>query len=241
LIQNSFQKKLILQRLKVLLEKGYSKAAKRRAENEISEIDLKILTIDELPKFVGFHAVMKLGPIDCFFEVHPKWIVNAKNPTIDVLAKIYPNKYDWNEAVKNHEYIYGRILPQIDENHQVPNDFQFDDVLKQINNALFEKNPNLKVISFSALVDLDGKPVIMHECKMDNYSEYLAVATFDGYSVIFGLVTPNNKADINLEALRFTVSQIKTIFTRIPGLPNFSEMFFPFNENNFVKKENKTE
>lgn len=225
----------------MVTEIGYSKSAKKRAENEESEIDLKVLTYDELPDFVGFHAIMKFGPIDCFFEVHPKWIVNSKNPTMNVLAKIYPNKYDWNAAVNKHEYIYGTILPHIDENHEVLDDFNFDDLIKQINDALFEKYPNLKEINISALVNLDEEQVAVHECKMDKFSEYVAVATFDGYSVIFGLVTPNKNADLNLEALKFTVSQIKTIFTRVPGIPNISEIFFPFKDYNYVQNEDKTE
>jgi hypothetical protein len=75
---------------------------------------------------------------------------------------------------------------------------------------------------------------------MDKFSEYVAVATFDGYSVIFGLVTPNKNTDLNLEALKFTVSQIKTIFTRIPGTPNFSEIISPFKDYNYVQNEDKT-
>ncbi|MEY3498353.1 MAG: hypothetical protein RL308_22 [Bacteroidota bacterium] len=219
---------------------GYSKTAKKRAENEESDIELKILTLDELPDFVGFQAIMKFGPIDCFFEVHPKWIVNSKNPTINTLAKIYPNKYDWNAAVKKREYIYGTILPHINENHELPNDFNFEDVIKHINNALFDKYPNLEKINISHLVDLDGEPVSMHECIMDKFSEFVAVATYDEYSVIFGLVTPNKNAEVNLEALKFIVSQLKTIFTRIPGLPNLSELFFSFNDYNYVKS-NKIE
>ncbi len=221
----------------MVTEVGYSKAAKKRAENEESEIELKILTLDELPDFLGFKAIMKFGPIDCFFEVHPKWIVNSKNPTINALAKIYPNKYDWNSAIKKREFIYGTILPHIDENHELPDDFNFEDVVKQINDALFDKYPNLYEINISALVDLDGEPVAMHECIMDKFSEFVAVATYDEYSIIFGLVTPNKNKDVNLEVLKFTVSQLKTIFTRTPGFPNLSEIFFPFNDYNYVQRD----
>lgn len=221
----------------MVTEVGYSKTAKKRAENEESEIDLRILTLDELPDFVGFRAVMKFGPIDCSFEVHPKWIINSKNPTINALAKIYPNKYDWNSAVKKHEYMYGTILPHIDENHKVPDDFNFDNVIKQINDSLFAKYQNLKKITVNSLCELDGSPVGVHECIMDDFSEYMAVASYDEYSVIFSLVTPNKKADTNLEALRFTISQLNTIFTRIPGLPNLSEMLMPFKDYNYVKPD----
>jgi hypothetical protein len=214
---------------------GYSKTAKSRAENENSEIELKILTLEELPDFVGFKAVMKFGPIDCFFEVPPEWIINSKNPTLDALAKIYPNKYDWNSATKNREYIYGTILPHIDENYHLPNDFNFESIFKQINDSLFDKYSNLNKIELTLLVDLDGSPVTMHECIMDKFSEYVAVATYNEYSIIFGLVTPNKKADVNLDALRFIVSQLKTIFTPLPGVPNISEMFIKFNKYNFVK------
>lgn len=220
----------------IVTEVGYTKSAYRRAQNEESEIELKILTMEELPDFVGFCAIMKMGPVDCFFEVHPKWIINSKNPTVDALAKIYPNKYDWNTALKNHEYIYGTILVHVNENHELPPDFNYEIIIKQINDALFEKNINLNKIEITTFVELDGEPVGLHECKMNEFSEYLAVAHFNNYSIIFGLVTPNNKVEENLEALGFTVSQIRTMFTNYPGLPNISEMFFNFKEYSWVKQ-----
>lgn len=223
----------------MVTEVGYSKAAKQRAQKEDLEIELNILTFDELPDFLGFQGVMKFGPIDCLFEVHPKWILNSKNPTLDALAKIYPNKYDWNSATKNREYIYGTILPHIDENHDVPDDFNFEDVIKLINDSLFSKYPKLNKINITPLIDLDGSPVAVHNAIMDKFSEYVAVASYDEYSIIFGLVTPNKRAEINLEALKFTVSQLQTIFTRFPKLPNLSEMFLKFNDYNFVKNENE--
>lgn len=218
---------------------GYSKSAKTRAENEESEIELRILSMDELPDFVGFYAVMKYGPVDCWFESHPKWILNSKNPTLNALAKIYPNKYDFPKAIENNEYIYGTILVHVNENHQLPNDFDYEDVFKQITQALFDKHPSLEKIELSTLVELDGAPVPIYECIMDNFSEYLAAAHYDEYSILFGLVTPNKSSGKNLDALKFTVSQIKPIFTTIPGMPNLSEMLVGFKEYGWVKPKNK--
>lgn len=216
---------------------GYSKAAKQRVQKEDLEIELNILTFDELPDYLGFKGVMKFGPIDCLFEVHPKWILNSKNPTLNVLAKIYPNKYDWDSATKNREYIYGTILPHIDENHNVPDDFSFENVTKLISNNLFSKYPKLNVVNITPLIDLDGSPVAVLNAIMDKFSEYVAVASYDEYSIIFGLVTPNKRAEVNLEALKFTVSQLQTFFIRLPGFPNFSDMLLRFNDYNLVKKD----
>lgn len=214
---------------------GYSKTAQNRAKNEESDIELKILTLDELPNFIGFKAVMKFGPIDCFFEVPPKWIINSKYPSLDTLAKIYPNKYDWASATENGEYMYGNILPHIDANQNLLDDFNLEEIYHKINNSLFSKHPNLNKINLEPLVELDGETVTVHVAVMDNISEYVAVINYDVYTVIFGLVTPKKKANSNLEALRFIVSQITTFFTRIPGIPNLSEMFIPYNEDGYVK------
>lgn len=220
-------------------ETGYTKSALKRAENDKSNIELKILTFNELPDFIGFKGLMKFGPIDCIFEVPPKWIINSKNPTLDTLAKIYPHKYDWTTAVKSREYIYGTIVPNINKDHQVLPNFTFENFIDNIVQELFNKYKNLEKVEFSRFVKLDDDEVLLLECKMKKFSEFLAVIHYDLYTVIFGLVTPVKTSDSNLKSLGFIVSQLRTIYTTIPGMPNLSEMFLNYDDFNIVKKHDK--
>mgnify|MGYP000020561755 CR=1 FL=1 len=99
---------------------------------------------------------------------------------------------------------------------------------------MFAKNRDLDVIKVSSFVEFDGEPVGLYECEMKGFSELIAAAAYKEYTVCFGLVTPNKKIEENKQVLGYFISQIQTVFTRMPGLPNLSEMFLPSDNFHWV-------
>lgn len=206
---------------------GFSKTAQTRIDNDDSDIELRILTMEELPNFVGLYAVVIKGPIEFSFESHPKWLVNSKNPTPDAIAKIHPKRYDLPAAIANKEYMYATIAIHFDQEYNRIEGYDFNDFIKTLMDGMFEKNRSLKQITHEPFVEVDGNPTFILVGEMDTTTEYLAVIDYEDYTILFGLVTPNNKREENLKALGFFVAQVNPIMTTVPGLPNLSQMFFP--------------
>lgn len=204
---------------------GFTKSALNRAKNDPSDIELQILTIDELPDYIGFRALVYKGPVEFVFETHEGWLVNGNMASSDAIAKIYPKKYDFEKAFLNKEYIYSTIILNIDKDHQPLVDHDFEIMLKGIMDFLFQKHKSLNVIKQKEFVKVDDNETLLLTAEMESYSEYVAIIDYEIYTILFGLVTPNNKKEENLKVLGYFVSQLNPIFTRLPDFPSMSQIF----------------
>jgi flagellar biosynthesis regulator FlaF len=101
----------------LITNKGFTKGAKSRAENDsTSDIDLRIIEFDKLEEFQGFGGIAYSNSDGFFFAAPKGWITDLMMRFPTNLATLYPVGLTFEESLKVPEYMYIYITNKT-ENH----------------------------------------------------------------------------------------------------------------------------
>ena len=95
--------------------------------------------MEDLPNFIGFHALVLHGPVEFLFETPPRWIVYSKDPTSDAIAKMHPSKFDLPTAIECKEYMYATIAIHFDKELLIRPDYDYVKFLEVLLMGFFKK------------------------------------------------------------------------------------------------------
>ena len=103
----------------LMTSKGYTKTAYQRAEHESRDIDLRILTAEQLSQFQSIGGAMPWnGPVAAIVSAPETWVVDnehspllgSANPSDMPQFTMYPLGHTRESALQREAFVYGKII-----------------------------------------------------------------------------------------------------------------------------------
>jgi len=176
---------------------NYSTAALNRAQNDDSDIELDILSLDDLKFYQGFIAIPYAGDVGLIVSSPLGWIIDAtNNPAF--LASFYRRGLDFNQACKEKEWMY-------------VNFWRKDGEAKTIEELISKQNSNLRSSfpdSTIQVSEISSSNSITHKIRVfDNHryptKEYTAYRDCGEFIAFFVLFCTENTFKRNFRKLSY--------------------------------------
>lgn len=93
----------------LITNRGYSKAAERRASQDSQDIDLRVINFNDLEEFQNFIAIPYQQADGAIISAPPGWIIDATTVPGRFLASLYPAGLSREEAFHTEGFMYVNI------------------------------------------------------------------------------------------------------------------------------------
>ncbi len=184
----------------LITNKGYSKAAQNRAENDTQDIELRIIDFKDLDRFQGFWAFAYAGKHCVFLSAPPGWVIDG-NPPDFTPAALYPAGLSFDEAMRKEGLIYLNFL----EKGKKVNDLKSAAQIQEDNIRTTYPKPKIEYF--------DQKSHKGHKCLLriadidETYQglEYTYFIDYPTFVLFFVLLEPHKKSGKYLTKLEWVV------------------------------------
>ena len=135
----------------LMTTQGYTKTAFCRAQNESRDIELRILTVEQLSEFQGIGcAIPWNGPVAAVVSAPDSWVVDNEHRSLPGSVSpnapqftMYPLGHTRESALLSEAFIYGKIIPKGPEGDTIYAiaDLHERKVLEKVPTATFTRLP----------------------------------------------------------------------------------------------------
>jgi len=182
----------------IITQKGYSEAALARAYNDPHDIELDILSFEELREFQGFCAVPYAGTFGVVIKAPFGWVVDATQyGKPNGPAHLYQRGSDFPDAFKRGEIMYVQFWDRKKDGHDLT-------ALQAIQDARIKNSdPNADIEYLSTISRNDAKTALRKAIipKYVDVREYTGFVEFDEFIFFVVLLTPHNLSQRNIRKL----------------------------------------
>ena len=186
----------------LITNKGYSKAAFNRAENDTQDIELRIIDFKDLDSFQGFWAFAYAGKHCVFLSAPSGWVIDA-NPPGFTPATMFPAGLSSDEAMNGEGVIYLNFLEKGKKVKGLKSaaKTQEDYIRKAFPNAKFEyfnQDSHKGHNCLLRIADID---------KIYKGLEYTYFIEYPKFVLFFVLLEPHKKSGKYLAKLKWVVQK----------------------------------
>lgn len=186
----------------LITQKGYTKAAIRRAYYDPMDVDLDILSFEDLIEFQNFGGIPYSGSHGVIAPAPFGWVID---PTAreGMLATFYQRGISFEQALDSHEWIYVNIKSKDEAIQSV------EDLLKYQSEYTVSDFPQAK-IEVLPTVRRDGLNLILRKITITTYPtpEYTGFVEFEDFiffAVLFSPIELQKKNIRKLEEIMLNV------------------------------------
>jgi tetratricopeptide (TPR) repeat protein len=220
----------------LITAKGYSPAAMNRAYYGPTDIELDILSFEDLKQFQGAGGQVYSGWHGAVIPAPFGWVIDGTRRE-GSLATLYQRGKTYEEAVENGEFIYVNIFPY---NERIKN---LDDLLK------FQKEETLRfhptaTFEYSDTVErYDGKRTQIRQIVREeiDFEEYTGFVSFEEFSIFCVLFTPKELSTKNVRKLEYCIERLIPLAVHLPSVAateiSFRQQYFEETESVQEKAE----
>lgn len=181
----------------LITNRGYTKAAKNRAENDsYLDLELKIIDFKDLESFQGFGGIPYRESAGVVLPPLDGWILDGKQRIPYVLATLYPVGLSFEEALLRTEYVHVYITIKNDIHPNLVN------LLTYQEGYIREQFPGCKIEYFETTIRDDAvtrlRLITVPECPTLDYTWFI---DFENFIFYCSLVTLENAKNKNLKRL----------------------------------------
>jgi hypothetical protein len=179
----------------LISKEGFSEAALNRAYYGPSEVELDILSFEDLHQFQGHGALPYHGNNGALIPAPFGWVIDASS-TSSYLASLYPQGSTLEIAMNKSEFMYINFWSR---------DLDGDtlDSLLDIQEKEFKENFVEPKITFLPTIKRDDARVLLRSVDVDVYpsSEYTGFIEFESFIFMCVLFSPENRSRQNIRKL----------------------------------------
>ena len=189
----------------IITNKGYSKSAVNRVQNDPNnDIQLEVIEFTDLYRFQGFGAVIHRGPGGIVLTPPEGWIIDGTQYHRDTLATILPIGLELAEGFQGREYMYANIIVK---DEQFPD---FQTLIDFQEGYTKEEIEGVEVSYPDDLIERGSAKITSRRIKIPDtdFVEYTMFAEFDEFIFYCVLNTPDNKVDENIVNLAYVIDKI---------------------------------
>jgi hypothetical protein len=191
----------------LITSKGYSKAAINRAYDGPADIELDILSFEELKEFQAFRGIPYSGNHGAIIPAPFGWIIDGKKED-GIIARLYQRGKTFEEAVRNEEWIYVNIF-SFNENI-----FTLDELIKFQEKETLDFNPSANFEYFDTINRADGKRTLIRKILYSETSihEYTGFVELNEFCIFCVLFTPVELKDKNIRKLEYCIEKLIPVY-----------------------------
>lgn len=187
----------------LITNKGFTKRAKNRAENDShQDLEIKIIEFNDLEKFQGFWGIPYRESAGVVLPPLDGWILDGKQRIPYVLATLYQIGLSFEEAMSRQEFIHVYITIKGDVHPDLEN------LLIYQEKNMIERFPECKIEYFETKVRKDVRTKLrIITVPGISVLDYTWFGDFNDFIFYCSLVTPENVKSKNLNKLEKLIKE----------------------------------
>ncbi len=187
----------------LITSKGYSKAAINRAYYGPTDIELDILSFEELKKFQGSMGITYSRKHGAIIPAPFGWIIDGTKRNFAV-ATLYQRGSSFERATKAGEWVYFNIFSYGDKIQNL------DDVIAIHQKETLIKHPGSTFEYHSSIKRPDNRETRLRTIKRKetHLIEYTGFVGFDDFCVFAVLFTPLELSNKNIRKLEYVIERL---------------------------------
>jgi tetratricopeptide (TPR) repeat protein len=183
---------------------GYTSAAVNRAHYDDLDVILDVLNLDELKTFQGFRAIPYARDDGVVIAAPFGWVIDGSRRE-HMLATLYQRGLSFEEAVRNHEFMYINFWNKRNEEAN-----SLDALLKYQEAYLLKDAPDGEIRLLEGVPNQKvGAKTLVRRFKKSTHPtpEYTGFVDFETFVFMCVLFTPEQLERKNLRKLRFILRE----------------------------------